>query len=79
MLVKKLSNRGRSCPTGSLLVPDLELGLGGSSVPKEHTLLRREFANKIIKCFKSELKETGFYNLVSCITDKLQQFSSQVQ
>lgn len=77
--MKKLSEKGKACPTGLLLVPDLELGLWGRSIPKEHTLFLREFANKIIKCFKFELDETGFYNLVSCITDKMQQFSSLVQ
>lgn len=77
--MKKLFDKGKACPTGLLLVPDLELGLWGRSIPKEHPLFLREFASKIIKYFKFELDETGFHNLVSCITDKLQQFSSQVQ
>lgn len=77
--MKNLSDKGKACPTGSLLVPDLELGLGGGSIPKEHALFLRELASKIIKCFKFQLDEIGFYNLVSCITDRLQQFSAQVQ
>lgn len=77
--MENLSDKGKACPTDLLLVPDLELGLGDRSIPKEHVLFLREFASKIIKCFKSQLDETGFYNLVSCITDRLQQFSAQVQ
>lgn len=35
--------------------------------------------NRIIKCCKSELDQTGFCNLASCIADQLQLFRLQAQ
>lgn len=32
--------------------------------------------NRIIKCCKSELDQTGFCNLASCVADQLQLFAS---